>query len=263
MKRKENGMLPKIIVSLVFLAAGLALTGSGCFAADGLQMQLAEDTINITTFYNGTTLDVSGTAPATADVVLEVSGPKKDVHLKLKGKVLGFLWMNKTDVSLENAPADYMLYTPENTGQDLLSLKTGIGYPALVKNIMVNPETEDKAFIFGEYVKLMEKSGVYAVNNGAVSYGPVQDGMKSFSATLIIPSKMSAGAYQVKAFAIQDDMVTDQIQSDLTVQLQGLPALISSLAYNHSLMFGIMAVVIAIAVGLIIGVLFKGGGGSH
>ena len=263
MDMEKNNMLQKIFTLLVFLAAGLYVSGSVCFAAQGLQMQLAADTINISTFYNGTTLEVSGTAPADADVVLEVSGPKQDVHLKEKGKVLGFLWMNKTDVSLENAPADYMIYTPENAGKDIIGLKTGIGYQSVVRNIVIKPETADKAFIFGEYVKLMEKAGVYAINQGAVKYGSVKDGVKSFSATLIIPSKMSAGKYHVKAFAVQDGAVADQLQTDLTVQLQGFPALISSLAYNHSLLFGIMAVVIAIAAGLFVGVLFKGGGGSH
>ena len=262
MDMENNIMWRKLITILVFLAAGLYFSSSVCFAADNLQLQLADDTINITTFYNGTTVEVSGSAAADADVVLEVSGPKKDVHLKEKGKVLGFLWMNKTDVSLENTPADYMVYTPENGG-DLLNQKTGIGYQALVKDIKIEPETEDKAFIFGEYVKLMEKSGVYAINQGDVKYGPVNNGVKSFSATLNIPSKMAAGMYHVKAFAVKGGDVVDQTQSDLTIQLQGLPAIISSLAFNHSLLFGIMAVVIALACGLLVGALFKGGGGGH
>lgn len=263
MDREKNIMVQKILTLLVVMAAGLYVSPLVCFAAGALQMQLAADTINISTFYNGTTLEAKGTAPADVDVVLEVSGPKKDVHLKEKGKVLGFLWMNKTDVALENTPADYMIYTPENSGKDIIGLQTGIGYQSLVKDIVINPETEDKAFIFAEYVKLMEKAGVYAINKGAVKYGPVTDGVKPFVATLIIPSKMSAGKYQVKAFAVQNGVVTDKMQTDLTIQLQGFPALISSLAYNHSLLFGIMAVVIAIAAGLLVGVLFKGGGGSH
>lgn len=259
---EKNIMGKKIITLLVFLAAGLYFSSSVCFAAGNLQLQLADDTINITTFYNGTTVEVSGSVPSDTDVVLEVSGPKKDVHLKEKGKVLGFLWMNKTDVSLENTPADYMVYTPEN-GEDLLGLNTGIGYQALVKDIEIQPETEDKDFIFGEYVKLMEKSGVYAMNWGAVKYGSVKDDAKPFSATLIIPSKMAAGMYHVKAFAIKNGDVVDQTQSDLTVQLQGFPAMISSLAFNRSLLFGIMAVVIAVAAGLFVGALFKGDGGAH
>jgi uncharacterized protein (TIGR02186 family) len=263
MKMEKKIMFQKVFVFSAFLAAGLYASASVCFAGGELQMQLAADTINITTFYNGTTLEVRGTAPAETDVVLEVSGPKQDVHLKEKGKVLGFLWMNKSDVTLENAPADYMIYTPENAGGDIIGLQTGIGYQSVGQDIIINPETEDRTFIFGEYVKLMEKAGVYAINQGAVTYGPVKGGIKPFSATLIIPSKMSAGKYQVKAFALQHGVVADQVQTDLTIQLQGFPAIISSMAFNRSLMFGVMAVVIAIAAGLLVGVLFKSGGGSH
>jgi len=41
----------------------------------------------------------------------------------------------------------------------------------------------------------------------------------------------------------------------------GLPALSATLAYEHGLLYGILAVVIAIVTGLVIGYLFKGGGG--
>ena len=253
-------MLQKILVFSLVAVTGLFGASAACLAAGSLDLQLAGDTIDITTFYNGTTLEVSGTAPVDTDVVLEVSGAKKDVHLKEKGKVLGVLWMNKTDVSLENAPANYMVYTPDKPVDTLLNPETGIGYQALVNDIVIEPASEDKAFIFGEYVKLMEKAGVYAIYQGTVQYGPVKDGTRSFSATLIVPPKMSAGTYQVRGFALRNGAVVDTAGRDLSVRLQGFPALIHSLAYDRPLLFGIMAVVIAIGAGLGIGVLFKGGG---
>ncbi len=256
-------MLLKHFLFFLVAAAGLLIVSPGCFAAGSLELKLATDTINITTFYNGTTLEVSGSAPADTEVVLEVSGAKKDVHLKEKGKVLGVLWMNKTDVSLENAPANYMIYTPDTPVDKLLNTETGIGYQALVKDIVINPATEDKAFIFGEYVKLMEKSGVYGIYPGAVKYGPTKGGTRTFSATLVIAPKMSAGTYLVRGFALRNGTVADRTDKELTVRLQGFPAMIYSLAYDHSLLFGIMAVVIAIGAGLGIGALFKGGGGAH
>ena len=256
-------MLQKHLLLFFVAAAGMLIASSACLAAGSLELKLATDTINITTFYNGTTLEVSGTAPADADVVLEVSGAKKDVHLKEKGKVLGFLWMNKTDVSLENAPANYMVYIPDVPADKLLNTQTGIGYQALVRDIVINPASEDKAFIFGEYVKLMEKSGVYGIYPGTVKYGPAGGETKTFSATLVVPPKMNAGTYQVRAYAVRNGAVADRTEAELTVRLQGFPAMIYSMAYDHSLLFGIMAVVIAIGAGLGIGALFKGGGGAH
>jgi uncharacterized protein (TIGR02186 family) len=245
------------------LASGLLLFAGNGLCDSNIQLKLSTNTINISTFYNGTTLEATGTVPADSDVVLEVSGPKEDVHLKVKGKVMGVLWMNKTDVSLENAPADYMLYYPENIKEDIFGPETGIGYEAVEEEITIEPDTEDRAFVFKEYVKLLEKSGVYAMNEGGVTYGPVADGKKPFTATLNIPSKMKPGEYHVRAISLKNDSVTGSIDEPLTLQLTGFPKLIANLAFGKPLLFGIMAVVIAIFTGLVIGTLFKGGGGAH
>lgn len=251
------GLLIVVLVSLTWFNSSLAAEGP-------MLLKLAQTNIKISTFYNGTTLEVTGTLPADEDVVVQVSGPKKDVHLKEKGKVAGFLWMDKTDVSLENTPAVYMVYTPTGAPKaKFLNPDLGVGYKALVKDITISPESADKAYIFDEYVKLMEKSGVYAINEGTVKYGATNNGTKDFAVTLTIPSKMSAGAYKVAALAMKDGAVTSRVNEDLTLELSGLPAAISSLAYGRPLLFGFMAVFIAVGAGLLVGVLFRGGGGSH
>jgi uncharacterized protein (TIGR02186 family) len=247
----------------IFVLVILTWMGVSRAAEEPIRLKLAVPTIKISTFYNGTTLDVTGTVHKDADVVLLVSGPKQDVHLKVKGKVAGILWMNKTDVSLENTPALYMVYTPAGTGDNLLRPELGIGYKALTSGIAIRPESADREFVFGEYVKLMEKSGVYAVFQDAIKYGETNADQTSFTATLTIPSKMNAGGYQVEAVAIQDGKVLGRTSKDLSLELAGLPKTIAELAFGSPLLFGIMAVVIAIATGLIIGVLFKGGGGAH
>jgi len=259
-----NNIMKRLLVHVLAAAVVVpALAGASRAAEEPLLMELAASTIKISTFYNGTTLEVTGSVPEDADIVLQVCGPKHDVHLKEKGKVAGFLWMNKTDVSLENAPAVYMVYTPAGPKNNFLSPELGLGYRALLKDITIQPESEDKAFIFGEYVKLMEESGVYAVHEEAVTYGPASEGVKGFSATLNIPPKMSKGNYTVEAIEIKDGKAVDRIQENLTLEFSGLPATISKLAYGSPLLFGFMAVFIALGTGLIIGVIFRGGGGAH
>ncbi len=257
MKRVVFGAVTVVLASLAW--CGLCLA-----AEQPLLLDLANSNIKISTFYNGTTLDVTGKVATDQDVVVQVSGPRKDVHLKEKGKVAGILWMNKTDVSLEKTPAVYMVYTPiDKPAANFLSPELNVGYKALVRDITISPESADKAFIFDEYVKLMEKSGVYAINEGTVKYGEPNNGMKEFTVTLTIPAKMSAGAYKVTALAMQDGAVTNRVDKNLTLELSGLPAAISAMAYGRPLLFGFMAVFIAVGAGLLVGVLFRGGGGAH
>ncbi len=263
MKQKEKTMNKIVSRFMIILLAGFVWVGLAQAAEEPLQLKLAAGHVDISTFYNGTTLEVSGSLPADAEVVLQVSGPKKEVHLKEKGKVAGFLWMNKNDVTLENTPSVYMVYTPAGPVDNYLRPDLGVGYQALVQDIAINPESADKKFIFAEYVKLMEESGVYAIHEGSVKYGKSENGIKTFTVSLIVPSKMSAGAYQVEALAVKDGAAVGRVSEELTLKLTGLPAVIASMAFDKPLLFGIMAVVIAIATGLLIGVLFKGGGGAH
>ncbi len=254
------------VFCLVILTA-LLLFPAFCVAApaagEEIHINLSQKVIEISTFYNGTTLEAKGSVSQDNDVLIVVSGPKHDVHLKEKGKVAGFLWMNKTDVSLENTPAVYMIYTPKGAAENFLNTETGVGYKALVNDISIKPESEDKSFIFAEYVKLMEKSGVYAVNENSVVYGSTAKGMKEFSVTLSIPSKMTPGTYSVKAIAVQNGTTVSETSQALNLELTGLPATIAKLAYGSPLLFGFMAVFIAIATGLLIGMIFRGGGGAH
>ena len=235
------------------------LPAHGVHAAD-IDLALAQSTIKISTFYNGTTLKLSGSVPADAEAVIQVDGAKHTVPLKVKGKVAGVLWMNKTDVELENTPSVYMLYTPKNF---TISPSFDAGYDALEKDITIIPETADKHFVFGEFIKLMEKSAVYGINNGAVTYGSINNGHKPFTATITIPPKMNAGDYTITAFAVKNSTMLASTAQKLTIEFAGLPKAIASLAFGMPLLFGIMAVFIAVATGLIIGVLFKGGGGAH
>lgn len=259
----ENTTMVKFIFILgIFMF--LTVPGKPSVASEHpVNLELSDPLIKISTFYNGTTLEASGIIPADADVLLRVSGSKENVHLKVKGKVAGILWMNKSDAELDNTPSVYMLYTPAKKSALLEYKGVGMGYKSLANGISVKPESADKDFIFAEYVKLMEDAGVYTVNEGSVHYKDMKNGQKRFAATLTIPSKMSAGEYTVEAVTVKNEHFLGRSKTKLVLVLSGLPRVIAALAFGHSLLFGIMAVFIAVATGLIIGTLFKGGGGSH
>jgi len=101
------------IAFILFLSCMLGLLPLILCAQDvPVQLKLSKSSINISTFYNGTTLKAEGTIPADVDVLLEVRGPKKNVALKVKGKVAGLLWMNKTECGTgECSCRFYGLYT--------------------------------------------------------------------------------------------------------------------------------------------------------
>jgi hypothetical protein len=64
---------------------------------------------------------------------------------------------------------------------------------------------------------------------------------------------------------VHDGIIVGNAMDPLKVKEQGIPAMISSMAFNHSLFYGFLAVLIAVAAGLMMDFFFGTGkgGGAH
>ncbi|GAB4334003.1 MAG: hypothetical protein Kow0089_03010 [Desulfobulbaceae bacterium] len=240
----------------VFMAA------AGSWAAD-LELNLDPSMIQIGTFYNGSTVTATGTVPAGSEAVVRVSGKPQEIHLKKKGKAGGILWMNIGDLTFDNAPRIYMLYTAETGKQYLADKSLDFSMPALQNRIEILPEGEDKPFFFNEFLKLKKKESVYAEYPQAVTYGAEQDGRRSFTVILQVPPRMSEDDYSVDLFAVQDGRVIGSTGETLRVEMISFPKKLAQLAFEKSLLYGVLSVLIAVAAGLFMGVVFGGKGGAH
>jgi hypothetical protein len=231
--------------------------------ATGSTLEVIPNVVRIGTFYNGTTATFSGLIPETAEAVLRVTGDKEDLHFKTKGKVAGLLWMNTGDVTLQNVAGVDMIYTPESIPNVEDSGAKSFGLEALKDRIAVLPVSEDKHFIIGEFIKLKEKDGLYTVNPGTVTYGEAAKGMKTFKVVATIPPRMKPDPYRIDLVVLQQNKIIEERSASLAIEMVSFPAQISKLAFDHSLLYGILAVCVALAAGLFIGVVFKNRGGAH
>ncbi len=255
-------MMTRIFTIMILALSALVSLPRAGSAAD-ISLTVAPEIVEITTFYNGSTVEVKGSVAAGAEVLLRVSGAGEELHVKKKGKVGGLLWMNTGDLTFENAPAVYMLYSSNTFKGSIENNAIGLGYNALENQIEILPSSDKDSFYFKEFVKLKEKQDLYSKNFEAVTYGPAADGSRPYQAQLTISPRMKQGLYTVEAYAIKDNRVIASSAVKMELKQVGFPAQLSSLAFDHSLMYGIMAVLIAIFAGLVTGVLFKDKGGSH
>ncbi len=255
-------MNKKILFHISFLAGLLALLASSCLAAD-ISIKLEPTVIHISTFYNGSSVKLSGTIPAKAEAFIRLSGLDREIHLKKKGKVAGILWMNTGDVVFKDVPDTYMLLTSSGLKDEIDSPKSTLGFAALERQITIEPADNNKNFLFKEFVKLQRKNHVYLTDDNAVQYSTAANGMRTFAAVATIPPKMKPGTYTIEVFALENGTVIGTATKTLTLEETGFPKQLANLAFNHSLLYGIMAVLVALVAGLITGVLFKGKGGVH
>lgn len=255
-------MLKRFILVAIMVVAGLsgpALASNGVHVA---KMHLEPNLILIDASYNGARVSLSGEVPRDAEVLVRLSGEMKDDTFLEKGRVLGILWMNKKKITFHHIPKTYQVYSPPSiSGSDLsdepMWQNLGIGFNALKTQATLTPEEEDMDLQFREFLKLKTTEGLYAVYENAITYQNAEEGMKSFRCDLTISCAIPKGNYTVTTFIVKDGKILETVNQQLKIKETGLPVLISSLAFNHSVIYGILATLIAIVAGLVMGAFFK------
>lgn len=225
-------------------------------ADDAVGVKLDRQDIAIGTFYNGTTLEVSGSVPEGCKAVVRVLGVPQEVHMKQKGKAFGLLWMNINPVSFSDVPSLCLVMATDSAD--------ALGLAALKNRIGVESDSVDHAWAAAELIKVKIGEGLYQQHDQAVAVLPSKDGRTPFSAQVALPSRLSPGEYTVEVFAVKNGAVVGQTSTTLTATLEGAPALMASLAFNHGALYGVLATLIAILGGWIIGRIFQGSkDGAH
>lgn len=226
--------------------------------------------IAIGTFFNGTQLTVSGKIGVENDIVVIVSGKQEELTLKKKGKALGLLWMNLGDVYFKKIPSLYILYSSKGETESVASepkiwKKLGIGFEYLKKEMEIEAPQANRDDLANEFLKLKQKQGLYASHPGEISFGQNSENEKSFTVNIWIPPRIATGEYQVNVVEIHHGQILDTSRNQLDVKEEGVPLMLSSMAFNHSLLYGFLAVLIAVAAGLAMDFFFGTGkgGGAH
>jgi uncharacterized protein (TIGR02186 family) len=243
----------------IAMLACLVYTGFSS-ASTPLEIAVQPGQIFIGATYNGTDISVSGRIPADTEAVIRLTGHKEDGNLKKKGRIMGVLWMNLGSVEFHNIPGVFLLYRSKQIDDRQIR---GIGIETVRKEVDIVSEYQDKDALFEEFVKLKQKSGLYSTVENGIHYGKEDNGVKSFSASMKLPSALPQGDYRLEVFALADNGIAGYFQKDLNVKQTGMPAFIATLAFDHGTLYGILSVIVAIIAGLLTGTIFKGERGAH
>jgi len=234
----------------------------GAGTPDG-RVEVAPANLRIGIFYDGHDVEVTAIAPAGAELAFRVSGDDEPLVLKRKGKKYGVLWMNAGEVEFPPLPALYVLRCTKEP-QELAPLEArtrlGIGFDALRAEL---PDDASEAReLFGEMVALKKRDDLYASHVGGVEVSTTASGEQQATARLFLPAKTPVGDYTVEVFGFQDG--EGELLGSATVHLERgrSVSFLTDLVHEHGLLYGCLAVVIAIIAGLGTGLVF-GKGGSH
>lgn len=240
------------------LAAMVALASLGASAAPEPRVLAAlnQNRIAITADFDGAELFVYGAidrgAPVAGDdglgVVVRIAGPSTPLIVRRKDRVFG-IWVNREAETIDAAPSYYAV---ASTGalEDTLSftedLERRVSLEHALRLVGATSEGEDREGFLAAAARLKAGQGLYDLQPGGVS---LIEGTL-FHATFSLPANLVEGAYQATVLLTRDRAVIDTYEAEIDVAKAGLERWLFDLAHRHPLIYGAMALAVALAAGL-------------
>lgn len=221
------------------------------------KLRVEPQLVEIGSFFGGTHLKVSGDVPQDSDVLIGVFGNDVEQELMRKGRRWE-LWMNVGEVDITGVPRLYLLACsdPELLKVDFATVP--LSYEAVEKGAVFNGRVKEgeRSRIFEEFVRLKESQGLYGIFPGAVKISSdVRSGNKA-EAAFQLNSRISPGSYRVCLWAVRNGLILNKECVPFTVVTVGIPAFLSSLANGQPVIYGFLAIITGLALGLLPGIPF-------
>jgi len=239
------------------IALAVCLLAAGSARADGLVADLSEHLIAITTAFVGTDVVLFGTSTGGGDIVVTVVGPRQDQVVRRKDQIAG-IWVNHESLELTGAPTYYAVASSAPldeiaTPAVLARHELGVDHLRLEPVDATGANAAQIATFKKALIRNKQRQELYTRAPAPVSFlGP-----NLFRTTLSFPANVPPGIYQVQVFELEDGYVKDAQRSALVISKVGLEADVFDFAQGHAPFYGLLAIVMAVGLGWLAGVIFR------
>ncbi len=215
-------------------------------------------------------MTITGPCPEGCHIIIKIVSPTRDFKLNKFGKGLGFVWLPVDHVEVKEVPGMYHIFSSAKIA-DILSPaeQEAAGLTADFNEVRdrcklcfeKDPPHNQIAGLRREYVsglvQIFKDSGLYVRHEGDVKINSSQ-----FTVESMQPSDAPLGEYNVFCYAVQDGKARLIFQDKFLVKSGAVAQWLAYHAQTSPAMYGVFAALIAVAAGLLVGVVFRKGG-SH
>lgn len=242
----------------------LLLTGAAvCQDSDHVGVTLTPSEIDVGTFYSGATVDVSAELQDCDGAVIVIESENTEVELNRKGHVAG-IWLNTAQLTVSDVPRVYLLAASdslEKIASHEARESLHLGRQALQDEATIECDKPLLGSEFGEFMNLKTGDGTYNLDLHVDLTG-IGTATQQVSATLPIPATVPPGVYNVVLYGFRDGTTVQDGQAELTIKRVGLAELMASLSQKHGAEYGVLAIIVAMSVGILMGIIFHSLPGS-
>ena len=242
------------------LAILMMLLGSAASAQQPrLVTDLSQSRIDISYRFAGAELLIFGaiqypggvvpTEPPGIAVILR--GPVEPITVRKKARIAG-IWVNTQALRFESAPGYYAVATTKPV-TDLLDERNAAIYEIGLNHLQLSPATAAGPETTGRFqqglVKLRVNEGLFVEQ----PYGVQVTDRILYRARIPIPSAVPVGNYQAEIYLIDDGRVRARSTAPVIIDKTGFERGIFVFAQKHSFLYGLFAIALAVAMGLVAG----------
>ncbi|CAH1655215.1 conserved exported hypothetical protein [Hyphomicrobiales bacterium] len=254
--------MTRLLAILATLYASLATTTA---RAETLIAAMSSHQIQITSNYTGSQLTVFGLVERDGrtvsrgdpyDIIVTVRGPRRMLLVREKER-LGPIWINRSQRRFpenpvflhvaSNRPISEMM-TPEAARRG----RIGLANAELPQGNWVDLEPSSLKFR-DSLLRIMQAKGLYGYDERGVTFLS----SSLFSAPIDIPATAPTGSYTVDIVLYSGGVPLARQQTSFEVIKTGIEQRLASAAYDWSLLYGLVTVLLALFLGWCASVIFR------
>jgi uncharacterized protein (TIGR02186 family) len=247
---------------LILLVFVLALNVVAPARAEQVVAGLSQTRVALTATFDGSEILVFGAvrrdAPVDDDaapmqVIVTIQGPSAPLTVWRKAR-RGGIWVNTDSVPIRQAPSFYAVATSAPFDEAITPEEDARYRVSVPRAIRALGATLEETPLFTEaLIRIREEEGVYQLLEGGVEIE--QDTL--FRTTISLPSSLTEGSYETRIFLMRGGAVIDRYETEIEVRKVGLERALYQLAHRQPVLYGLLAVLIAVASGWAASVVFR------
>jgi uncharacterized protein (TIGR02186 family) len=238
----------KILTITILIISGFNIANAGSIASG-----ISQNEINIDSNFNGTKIILFGAKGDAGDIIVAVRGPKKSFLITKKEKLFG-IWHSGQRVKIDDLYSYYALFSTFNnideTNQMLEDLELGrnnLRFNATIDNRQDQKKSRENEEIYNNFFENFEKNNLYSIDANKIDF--LDETL--FKVALNFPKNILQGIYNVEIYLIRNDNLLSFQSIPIYVNQVGINAKIVNFAINQPMIYGIIAILIALLFGWI------------
>lgn len=242
---------------LTLMALLCALGASAVRADSGLVAELGIEHVDISASFTGEQVMIFGAVSRPGDVIVKVVSPAETIDLSHKRRY-GPFWLTAGQLRVEKTPGLFYVLSNKPVDQ-LLDRKQrqryGLDLGDALAGAAVSGDKDSTKDWQDAFLRLKRRGDFYAQDGAAVKLVSNQ----LFSTTMKLPAKLPLGTYHLEIYRVRDGQVRGHQERTFDVREVKAERWVSDAAYAHPVAFGVLFTLLALTIGLILGIALRKG----